>query len=179
MLAYGVVFAYDLGRVSSIVDVGGGNGRFLKTTLEIYPEIQGAVFDSTTTIERDRLRAGTKPRRCSYVAGDFFASIPQGGDLYFLCGVVHDWDDERVVTILRNCREAVSTTGRLVLLETVVPENDSKHFSKILDLNMLAMSSGRERNRTEFRTLLAAAGFRMSRIVATMAPQSLIEAIPQ
>jgi O-methyltransferase len=120
-----------------------------------------------------------KPRRCSYVAGDFFASIPQGGDLYFLCGVVHDWDDERVVTILRTCREAVSTTGRLVLLETVVPENDSKHFSKILDLNMLAMSSGRERNRTEFRRLLAAAGFRMSRIVATMAPQSLIEAIPQ
>ena len=179
MLAYGVVFAYDLGRVSSIVDVGGGNGRFLETILEIYPEIQGTVFDSAATIERDRLRAGLKPRRCSYVAGDFFASIPQGGDLYFLCGVVHDWDDERVVTILRNCREAVSTTGRLVLLETVVPENDSKHFSKILDLNMLAMSSGRERNRTEFRTLLAAAGFRMSRIVATMAPQSLIEAIPQ
>jgi len=179
MLAYGVVFAYDLGRVSSIVDVGGGNGRFLETILEIYPEIQGTVFDGAATIERDRLRAGLKPRRCSYVAGDFFASIPQGGDLYFLCGVVHDWDDERVVTILRNCREAVSTTGRLVLLETVVPENDSKHFSKILDLNMLAMSSGRERNRTEFRTLLAAAGFRMSRIVATMAPQSLIEAIPQ
>ena len=179
MLAYGVVFAYDLGRVSSIVDVGGGNGRFLETILEIYPEIQGTVFDSAATIERNRLQAGSKPRRGSYVAGDFFASIPQGGDLYFLCGVVHDWDDERVVTILRKCREAVSSTGRLVLLETVVPENDSMHFSKILDLNMLAMSSGRERNRTEFRTVLAAAGFRMSRIVATMAPQSLIEAIPQ
>jgi hypothetical protein len=179
MLAYGVVLAYDLGRVSSIVDVGGGNGRFLETILEIYPEIQGTVFDSAATIERNRLRAGSKPRRCSYVAGDFFASVPQGGGLYFLCGVVHDWDDERAVIILRNCREAVSTTGRLFLLETVVPENDSMHFSKILDLNMLAMSSGRERTRTEFHTLLAAAGFRMSRVVATMAPQSLIEAIPQ
>jgi SAM-dependent methyltransferase len=179
MLAYGVVLAYDLGRVSCIVDVGGGNGRFLETILEIYPEIQGTVFDSAATIERNRLRAGSKPRRCSYVAGDFFASVPQCGDLYFLCGVVHDWDDERALTILRNCRDAVSATGRLLLLETVVPENDSMHFSKILDLNMLAMSSGRERNRTEFHTLLATAGFRMSRIVATMAPQSVIEAIPQ
>ena len=99
--------------------------------------------------------------------------------MYFLCGVVHDWDDERAVTILRNCREAISAAGRLLLLETVVPENDSKHFGKILDLNMLTMSSGRERTRTEFCTLLAAAGFRMSKIVATMAPQSLIEAVPQ
>lgn len=179
MLAYSVVLAYDLGGVSSIVDVGGGSGRFLETILEIYPEIQGTVFDCAATIERNRLPVGRTPPRCWYVAGDFFASVPQGGDLYFLCGVVHDWDDKRAVTILRNCRAAVSTAGRLLLLETVVPENNSMHFSKILDLNMLAMSSGRERSRTEFCTLLAAAGFRMSRIVATMAPQSLIEAIPQ
>lgn len=113
------------------------------------------------------------------MAGDFFASVPQGGDLYFLCGVVHDWDDDRAVAILRNCRQAMPTTARLLLLETVIPENDSMHFGKILDLNMLAMSSGRERTRAEFRTLLRAAGFEMGRIVATMAPQSLIEATPQ
>src|SRR5579871_3576876 len=92
MLAYAVVLGYDLGRVSSIVDVGGGNGRFLETILEIYPEIQGTVFDCVNTIERSR-PTGPKPRRCSYVTGDFFASVPRGGDLYFLCGVVHDWDD--------------------------------------------------------------------------------------
>jgi len=91
---------------------------------------------------------------------------------------VHDWDDKRAVTILRNCREAIFASGRLLLLETLVPENNSKHFSKILDLNMLAMSSGRERTRAEFCWLLAAAGFRMSRIIATWAPQSLIEAVP-
>jgi O-methyltransferase domain/Sigma-70 region 2 len=101
------------------------------------------------------------------------------GDLYFLCSVVHDWDDERAVTILRNCREAMSTTGRLLLLETVVLENDSKHFGKILDLNMMAVSSGRERTRAEFCTLLTASGFRMSRNIPTMAPQNLIEAVPQ
>ena len=94
------------------------------------------------------------------------------GDLYFLCGVVHDWDDESALTILRNCREAISAAGRLLMLETVVPENDSMHFSKSLDLNMLAISCRRERTLTEFCTLLTATGFRMSRIVATMAPQS-------
>jgi hypothetical protein len=179
MLAYAVVLAYDFGRVSSIVDVGGGNGRFLETILEIYPEIQGTVFDCATTIERAGRPADRTSRRCSHVAGDFFASVPQGGDLYFLCGVVHDWDDDHAVTILRNCRHAMRATGRLLLLETVVPEDDSMHFSKILDLNMLAMSSGRERTRAEFCKLLTAAGFKMCRIVATMAPQSLIEAVPQ
>ncbi|HET6175597.1 MAG TPA: methyltransferase [Candidatus Sulfotelmatobacter sp.] len=93
--------------------------------------------------------------------------------------MVHDWDDERAATILRNCRQAMPGTGRLLLLETVVPENDLKHFGKILDLNMLAMSSGRERTQSEFSMLLTGAGFRLSRIIATMAPQSLIEAIPQ
>ena len=178
MLAYAVVLAYDLGGVSSIVDVGGGNGRFLETILQTYAEIQGTVFDCATTIERTSRIAGQTTHRCAYVAGDFFASVPRGGDLYFLCGIVHDWDDERAVIILRNCRQAMRAAGRLLLLETVVPENDAMHFSKSLDLNMLAMSSGRERTRTEFCTLLTAAGFRMSRIIATVAPQSLIEAVP-
>lgn len=179
MLAYAVVLAYDFQRVASIVDVGGGNGRFLEKILEIYPEIQGTVFDCAPTIDRTRELAGEKSRRCWYVAGDFFASVPQGRDLYFLCGVVHDWDDDRAGTILRNCRQAMPASGRVLLLETVIPEDDSMHFGKILDLNMLAMSSGRERTRAEFCTLLSAAGLRMSKIVATMAPQSLIEAVPQ
>jgi O-methyltransferase domain/Dimerisation domain len=178
MLAYAVALAYDLSRVFSIVDVGGGNGRFLETILEIYPEIQGTVFDCSATIERACRTAGQTSHRCSYEAGNFFTSVPRGGDLYFLCGVVHDWDDKRAVAILRNCREAIFASGRLLLLETLVPENNSKHFSKILDLNMLAMSSGRERTRAEFCWLLAASGFRMSRIIPTLAPQSLIEAVP-
>jgi SAM-dependent methyltransferase len=179
MLAYAVVLAYDFSRVSSIVDIGGGNGRFLEKILEIYPDIQGTVFDCATTIERTLSGEGSPLRRCSYVAGDFFISVPDGADLYSLCGVVHDWDDERAVTILRNCRKTMSAAGRLLLLETVVPEDNSMHFGKILDLNMLAMSSGRERTRAEFCSLLTAAGFSVSRIIATMAPQSLIEAIPQ
>jgi O-methyltransferase domain len=167
MLAYAVALAYDLSRVFSVVDVGGGNGRFLETILEICPEIQGTVFDCSATIERACRNAGQTTRRCSYEADDFFASVPRGGDLYFLCGVVHDWDDKRAVTILRNCREAIFASGRLLLPETLVPENNS-----------LAMGSGRERTLAEFCWLLAAAGFRMSRIIATWAPQSLIEAVP-
>lgn len=156
---------------------GGGNGRFLEKIPEIYPEIHGTVFDCASTIEQLLSPAGQKSCRCSYVAGNFFVSVPHGADLYLLCGVLHDWDDERALAILGNCRRAMPTTGRLLLLDTVVPENDSMHLSKILDINMMAMSSGRERPQTEFGTLLGAAGFKLTKIVATMAPQSLIEAI--
>jgi hypothetical protein len=179
MLAYAAVLAYDFGHVSSIVDVGGGNGRFLEKLLELYPEINGTVLDCASAIDEALSSAKQKSSHCSYVAGDFFVSVPTGADLYMLCGVVHDWDDDRAVTILRNCRQAMAAGGRLLLLETVVPENDSMHFSKILDINMMAMSSGRERTQTEFCTLLTAAGFKMVKVVSTMAPQSLIEAIPQ
>ena len=178
MLAYAAVLAYDFGHFSSIVDVGGGNGRFLDKILELYPEINGTVLDCTRAIDEALNAAKQKSNRCSYVAGDFFVSVPKGADLYILCGVVHDWDDDRAATILRNCRQAMPATGRILLLEAVVPENDSMHFSKILDINMMAMSSGRERTGAEFNELLKAAGFKMVKIVATMAPQSLIEAIP-
>jgi SAM-dependent methyltransferase len=178
MLAYAAVLAYDFSYASSIVDVGGGKGRFLEKILELYPNIHGTVFDSTRTIEQP-LSAAKQACRCSYLAGDFFVSVPQGADLYLLCGALHDWDDERAVAILRNCRRAMPTSGRLLLLETVVLKNDSMHFSKILDIDMMAMSSGRERMRSEFCRLLTATGFRLTRVIATMAPQSLIEAIPQ
>jgi SAM-dependent methyltransferase len=178
MLAYAVILAYDFGHVSSIVDVGGGNGRFLEKVLELFPEINGTVLDCASAIDEALSSGKQKSSHCSYVTGDFFVSVPTGADLYILCGVVHDWDDDRAATILRNCRQAMPATGRLLLLEAVVPENDSMHFSKILDINMMAMSSGRERTGAEFNELLTAAGFKMVKIVATMAPQSLIEAIP-
>jgi hypothetical protein len=179
MLAYAVVLAYESAvspRLWTLAEATADSWR-----------------QSLRSIRRSKARFSTAPRpssepgevrsqgpgvACTW-AGDLFASVPRGGDLYFLCSVVHDWDDERAVTILRNCREAMFTTGRLLLLETVVLENDSKHFGKIRDLNMMAASSGRERTRAEFCTLLTASGFRMSRNIPTMAPQNLIEAVPQ
>jgi len=93
-----------------------------------------------------------------------------------LCGVLHDWDDELATLILSNCSKVMSNNGRLLILETVVPETNSASFSKLLDINMMVMTSGRERTKPEFHALLDASGFTLTRIIPTMAPQSIIEA---
>jgi ubiquinone/menaquinone biosynthesis C-methylase UbiE len=181
MLAYAVLMAYDFAGISSIVDIGGGEGKFLEKVLEVNPEMWGIVFDTVSTIGRARQKLDNSAygKRCSYVAGNFFDSVPERADAYLLCGVIHDWDDSRAITILRNCRRAMAERGRVLLVDTVVPDTDATCFSKLLDLNMLVMNGGRERTQAEFRALLDAAGYKLTRIVPTMAPQSVIEAVPK
>ena len=181
MLAYAVLMAYDFAAISSIVDVGGGQGKFLEKVLQFNPHITGTVLDTALTIERAKQCAGNDAwnRRCSYVTGDFFASVPQGADAYLLSGVIHDWDDRRAITILRNCRRAMTGKGRVLIVDMVVPDSDAMSFSKVLDLNMLAMTGGRERTRAEFHAVLDAANFELTRITPTVAPQSVIEAVPK
>jgi hypothetical protein len=181
MLAYAILMAYDFTGISSIVDVGGGEGRLLRKILELNPEIVGTVLDLPTTVEtaHQALSGHTHVGRCSYIAGNFFESVPAGGDAYLLCGVIHDWGDDQADIILRNCRRAMATTGRVLLVDMVVPDNDTNCFSKLLDLNMLVMNGGRERTEAEFCALLAASDFKLTRIIPTMAPQSIIEAVPK
>jgi len=179
MLAYAVLMAYDFAGVSSIVDIGGGQGKLLEKILQFNPHMRGTVFDTASTIERAKQLPDNDGwgRRCSYVAGDFFTSVPQGADVYLLCGVIHDWDDNRAITILRNCRSAMTKNSRVLLVDMIVPDGASASFSKLLDLNMLVMNGGRERTKAEFCALLKAADYKLTRIIPTMAPQSVIEAI--
>jgi hypothetical protein len=116
MLAYAILTAYNVVGISSIVDVGGGEGT--------------AVLDMPVTIEtvNQKLNGKTRGGRCAYIAGDFFDSVPVGADEYLLCGVIHDWDDDQAATILRNCRQAMARTGRVLLVDMVVPENGTKMF---------------------------------------------------
>jgi hypothetical protein len=181
MLGYAVLMAYDFTGLSSIVDIGGGEGRLLRKILELNPDMRGAVLDMPANVETTNqdLDDQTCVGRCSYVAGDFFDSVPEGADAYLLCGVIHDWDDDRAVTILRNCRRAMAKNGRVLLVDMVVPDDDATCFSKLLDLNMLVMTGGRERTKAEFCALLDAADYKLTRIVPTMAPQSVIEAVPK
>jgi O-methyltransferase domain/Dimerisation domain len=179
MLAYAVLMAYDFGGVSSIVDVGGGKGTLLEKILQFNPDMRGTVFDTASTIEgATPLGDNAWGRRGSYVAGDFFTSVPQGADAYLLSGVIHDWDDDRAIRILGNCRRAMTRNSRVLLVDMVVPDNSVNCFSKLLDLNMLVMTEGRERTETEFRTVLDASGYTLTKIVPTIAPQSVIEAVP-
>jgi SAM-dependent methyltransferase len=179
MLAYAVLMAYDFAGISSIVDIGGGQGKLLEKILQFTPDITGTVFDTASTIERAKHGLGNDAwsRRCSYVTGDFFTSVPQGADAYLLCGVIHDWDDGRAITILRNCRRAMAGKGRLLVVDMVVPDTDARSFSKLLDLNMLAMTGGQERTKAEFCALLEAADCKLTRIIPTVAPQCIIEAM--
>jgi hypothetical protein len=179
LLAHAVLLAYDFSGISSLVDVGGGEGRLLRRILELNPGMTGIVFDLPKTVESAN-RVQTDNQRCSYIAGNFFESVPDGADAYLLCGVLHDWDDDCAITVLRNCRRAATKkNGRVLIVDTIVPDTNSASFSKLLDLNMMVMTGGRERTKSEFCALLDAADYRLTRVIPTMAPQSVIEAAPK
>ena len=139
--------------------------------------MRGVLFDALPVIEgaRNRLENEGIAERCEAVAGDFFESVPSGGDAYILKWIIHDWDDEHSINILRNCHGAMAENGRLLLVEAVVPHGSEPHFSKYMDLNMLIMTGGRERTEDEYRTLLKASGYRLTRIISTASPMSVIE----
>jgi len=144
MLSYAVLMAYDFAGLSFIVDIGGGRGTLLEKILQFNPDMRGTVFDTAATIEGATQQLGNDAwgSRCSYVSGDFFTSVPQGAAAYLLSGVIHDWDDDRAIRILGNCRRAMTRNSRLLLVDMVVPDNGVNCFSKLLDLNMLVMTGG-------------------------------------
>jgi hypothetical protein len=116
--------------------------------------------------------------RCTVVGGDFFAAVPTGGDAYVLSQILHDWDDERCVEILGQCRRAMPDHGKLLIVELLLPEGDKPFFGKWLDLHMLVLLGGRERTAAEYDALFRAAGFKLARIVPTPPGPSVVEAVP-
>lgn len=172
-----VLSSYDFSSISKIVDVGGGHGSLIASILKANPQMKGVLFDAPSVIEgaRSRIEAEGITDHCELAAGDFFQSVPGGGDAYILKWIIHDWDDERSITILRNCHRAMTENGKLLLVEAVVPRGSEPHFSKFIDLNMLVMTGGRERTENEYRMLLEATGFKLTRIIATESPMSVIE----
>jgi O-methyltransferase domain len=175
---------YDFSPFHSIVDVGGGHGFAICSILQKYPHLEGVLFDLKDIVPgaEERIRECGLQHRCRTMFGDFFESVPAGGDLYFMKHILHDWTDAQAIAILRNCRRALDNTrngdqtGKVVLLEFVVPPGNQPHPSKIIDIEMLFFPGGRERMEHEWRELFAAAGFRLSRVVPTKSPFSVIEA---
>jgi len=177
LVAHAVLLAYDFSNTGWLVDLGGGCGRLLTSIMRMYPALQGTLFDTPAVIaaaER-HLEAAPDSDRRSLVPGNFLEAVPPGADVYLLSGVVHDWDDERAVTILANCRASMARKGRVLVVECVVPAGDESSFSTLLDLNMLVMNGGRERTKAEFQQVFAAAGLRMTRVIPTLSPLSIVE----
>lgn len=171
---------YDFSGFNKLVDVGGGHGGLITSLLKSNPQLKGILFDAAQVIEgaRARIEAAGLAQRCETVAGDFFKSVPEGGDAYIMKWIIHDWDDERAIAILKNCRNQIQANGKIILVDCVVPETDEPHFSKFIDLNMLVMTGGKERTAKEFEELLAAAGFKLLRVIPTDLPTSIVEGAP-
>jgi hypothetical protein len=176
--ARAVADAYDFSRCRTIVDLGGGTGAFLAEILKATPGARGVLFDRPHIVAAagSTLATADVADRCDVVGGDFFAEVPAGGDAYILSWIIHDWDDERCVALLRNCRRAMGDGARLLVLEQVIPPGNEPSLSKLYDLHMLALSGGRERREDEYRALLAASDFDLVRVIPTEVPRSIIEA---
>ena len=182
--AVAVSAAYDLSDLRTIVDVGGGNGTLLVGLLRANPALRGVPFDLPHVVERaaTRLAAEGMADRSTVAGGDFFVTVPAGGDAYVLKHVIHDWDDVRALAILRNCRRAMEPRSKLLIVEGVYPARIDDSFASLAaasnDLNMLVCTGGRQRSEAEFRALYEEAGFTLTRIVPTMMQTCVIEGVP-
>ncbi|MFC0112388.1 methyltransferase [Kibdelosporangium aridum] len=168
---------YELPDGEVVADIGGADGSLLAELLADRPQRRGVLFDLPAVISDApvRLSAAGLADRVDVVGGDFFDSVP-AADIYVMSVVLHDWDDDSCVRILNNIAASATPGARLVLIEAVVPEDGQPHFSKLLDLVMLAMLTGRERSESEWRELLAKGGFALDRIVNGSGAMSAIEA---
>lgn len=179
-LAGAVADSYDFSPFGTVVDVGGNQGTLLTAILRSQPRVRGILFDLPHVVAdaEEPLTAAGVADRCARVGGDFFEAVPAGGDAYVLASILHDWDDDRCVAILRRCREVMPDHGKLLVVELVLPEADEPFFGKWVDLHMLVMASGRERTDAEYGTLFRAAGFELARVVPTPAGASIVEGVP-
>ena len=179
--AAAVVGAYDFSGVQTLVDVGGGMGTLLAAVLRAHPGMRGVLYERAEVLPaaRKALEGEGMLGRCELKRGDFFASVPEGGDAYTLKDVVHDWDDERASAILANCARAMGPRAKLLLIERGLPPRNVLGPGKMVDVVMLAMTGGRERSEPEYADLLARAGLRLARVVPTGSEPMVLEAVLQ
>lgn len=179
-VAGAVATTYDFSPFGTVVDVAGGHGALLADILRRNPTMRGILFDLPLVAAgaARALRDAGLGERCDTVGGDFFTDALPTGDAYVLAQILHDWDDERSVAILEQCRRAMPDHGKLLVVELVLPPGDEPSFGKWLDLHMLALNSGRERTTAEYDALFRASGFALARVIPTPPGPSVVEALP-
>ena len=167
---------YDFAGITKLMDVAGGYGSLLANIVAKHPGMTGVLFDAPSVIEKARAHMAATPvaDHCELVGGDFFVSVPSGADAIMMKHILHDWNDERSLQILKCCHAALPVGGKLLVIESVIQPGNDPQPGKMLDIMMLLIG-GRERTEAEFRTLLDAAGFDVTRIVSTHSPVSVVE----
>ena len=175
-----VAAAYDFSNFDTVVDVGGATGNMLAAILTRHTRPRGVLFDRPHVVKDAPALLAEKgvSDRVAIVAGDFFATVPAGGDAYVLSHIIHDWNADQCLTLLGHVRKAIKPAGRLLIIEIVLTEGDAPHPGKMLDIVMLVVTGGQERTESEYRALLAKTGFQLSRVVPTASAVSVVEAVP-
>ncbi|WP_437205963.1 methyltransferase [Planctomicrobium sp. SH664] len=175
-----VLSGYDFSAYGVIADIGGGNGSNLIALLRQYSQVRGILFDLPHVIERARplIEEAGLADRCELRAGSFFDSVPAGADAYLMRHIIHDWDDEKSLAILGCIRRVIAPTGKVLVLEAVIPPGNRPFSAKFLDLNMMLIPGGKERTEAEYRELFQQSGFALARIVRTCMEISVVEAVP-
>jgi hypothetical protein len=175
-----IASAYPFSRIGTLVDIGGGHGSLLATILRANPKLHGVLFDQASVIARAQqdhhVTAAGISERCTLKSGNFFEEVPAGGDAYIMKYILHDWNDEQCVNILRNCRAAMNEKGRVLVVDNVIPPGNDPSWGKLLDIQMLIIG-GRERTKKEFAAMFAEAGLKMTRVVPTPCALSIVEGV--
>lgn len=174
------VDAYDFSGINTIVDIAGGYGTLIAAILNAYPHMHGILFDQPHVVAtaKELLTNRGVADRCTTIGGNFFESVPFGGDVYIMSHILHDWGDHECVKFLKNIRQVMPAHGKLLVVDQVVPAGNTPHFSKLMDTCMMIMYiAGKERTEAEFRQLFEASGFQLNRIIPTASPMSVLECV--
>jgi len=171
-----VLEPYDLSDARLLIDVGGGHGNLVASMLHRYPDLHGVVFDQPAVVEGARavLDAAKVADRAEALGGSFFEQVPAGGDVYLLSMILHDWSDEQCLEILTRIRAAMAPGAKILVIDPVLPEDNTPHIGKFVDVYMLMYFGGRERTEREFDALFDAAGLRRIETRHSKAPSSLL-----
>jgi hypothetical protein len=180
LFAGAVLEVCDFSKSRNVIDIGGGDGMFLAKLLAAYPSLRGTLFDQqhVTSKAAVSLEALGLSGRCQATAGNFFVKVPEGGDVYLLKWILHDWDDTTAIGILQSCRRAMKPSSRLLVVEHVVGLPNALPDGTFMDLTMMVMNGGRERTEDEFASIFAEAGFQLTSVTSTATPLSVIEGTP-
>ena len=172
--------AYKFSGIRTLVDVGGGHGSLLATILKANPKLKGVLYDQHSVVsraEKDQyVTAKGIKERCRLESGNFFEAVPTGGDAYIMKYILHDWNDEECVKILANCRAAMNEKGKVLIVDNVIDSGNDPSWGKLLDIQMLIIG-GRERTKKEFASMFAEAGLKLTRVVPTKGPLSIVEGV--
>ncbi len=176
-----IIDAYDFSGIGTLTDVGGGLGVLMAEILMVNPMMRGIVLDIPSVIQKTRkmIQARDIKDRCQAVECDFFRDIPSGSDAYLMSNILHDWSDKQCRLILSNCHRAMKRKSKLLVMEMIISPGNEPSVAKLLDLEMLVITGGRERTEAEFKNLFESSGFKLSRILPTKENVYIIEGIKE